>query len=97
MAELVSKINRRIEYWTSRFGLSQAELFFAVFLVFSFVSGVQAHLMPAVYPLTTKITDFLLLVVCLPILYFIYQKHQDSRLWWWVAITYWGTFFIEVS
>ncbi len=97
MAELASKINRRLEYWTTRLELSQAELFFAVFLVFSFLSGVQAHLMPAVYPLTTQITDFLLLVVCLPILYFIHQKHQDFRLLWWVAVTYWGTFFIEVA
>lgn len=97
MAELASKISRRLEYWTNRLALSSAELFFAIFLVFAFLSGVQAHLMPAVYPLTTKITDALLLAVCLPILYFIHQKNQDTRLLWWVAITYWGTFFIEVA
>ena len=96
MAEVVSKIGRRIEHWTTQLGLTQAELFFAGFLVFSFISGVQAHLMPTVYPLTTKITDALLLAVCAPVLYFIYQKHQDQRLLWWVAITYWGTFFTEV-
>lgn len=97
MAELVSKISNRIEHWTTRLNLSQGEFFFALFLVFSFLSGVQAHLMPAVYPLTTHITDFLLLVVCLPILYFIYQRHRDPRLLWWVGITYVGTFFVEVA
>lgn len=97
MAELVNKLGRRLEYWTTRLELSQSELFFGLFLVFSFLSGVQAHLMPAVYPFTTKITDLLLLVVCVPILYFIQKKHHDFRLIWWVAITYWGTFFIEVA
>ncbi len=97
MAEVVSKIGRRIEHWTTQLGLTQAELFFAGFLVFSFISGVQAHLMPAVYPLTTKITDVLLMVVCVPGLFFIYQRHKDQRLLWWATITYWGTFFTEVA
>lgn len=96
MSEVVSKINQGLGNLETKFDLKRAELFFGLFLLFSFLSGVQAHLMPAVYPLTTKITDFLLLVVCVPILYFIYQRHRDNRLLWWVLITYWGTFFIEV-
>ena len=85
-------VNRLTERWS----MSKLELLFACFLVFSFLTGVQAHLMPSVYPLTKSITDGLLLVVCGPLLWFIYQRHQDTRFWWWWGITYLSTFFIEV-
>lgn len=80
-----------------RWSMTKSELLFAFFLVFSFLSGVQAHLLPSVYPLTKDITDVLLLVVCGPLLWFIHQRHQDARFWWWWGLTYLSTFFIEVA
>jgi putative membrane protein len=92
---------RRVLPWLDRLAascsLDRGELGFAFFRVFAYLSGVQAHLMPAVVPITRVTTDPLLLVICLPLLYLLYRRHGDRRLWWWAAITYVGTFFIEAA
>ena len=97
MPTLAAKFTQQFGAWARHFSMSPAALIFAVILVFAFLSGVQAHLMPSVYPITQRTTDFLLLGVCLPILYFIYNRQQDNRLFWWVSVTYIGTFFIEAA
>lgn len=97
MVSLSTKITNQLDAWTERWALTRTELFFGVFLVFAFISGVQAHLMPKVYPLTRYITDVLLLVVCAPLLWFCWQRHQDQRFWWWCGVTYIITFFTEVA
>jgi putative membrane protein len=77
--------------------MTRPELLFSLFLVFAFVSGVQAHVMPGVYPLTRTITDALLLVVCAPLLWFAWQRGKDQRFLWWGLLTYLLTFFTEVA
>lgn len=79
----------------ARWGLARAELAFAAFLVFAFGSGVQAHLMPSVYPLTRLTTDGLLLVVVGGLLAFVYRRARDPRLLYWGGVTYLGTFALE--
>lgn len=95
VTEVKNRFNNQLQHWANHWAVSLGELLFAAFLFFAFLSGIQAHLLPAVYPLTRYITDALLLVVCLPLLWFSYQRGQDQRLWWWCIITYLGTFFIE--
>ena len=95
MVQAKQKIKSRWLSWAEAFAMSPLELGVAVLLVFSFLSGVQAHLMPAVYPVTRYTTDPLLLVVCLGLLYLIYQRQQDKRLWAWATVTYIGTFATE--
>lgn len=90
-------LEQRLSSVAERWQMTQAELLFSGFLIFAFISGVQAHLMPSVYPLTRYITDALLLVVCLPLLWFSYVRGNDKRLWLWAGITYICTFFIEVA
>lgn len=96
MSTVLSRITTYLDRLAARWSMNGGEFFFAIFLVFSFLSGVQAHLLPSVYPLTRHITDVLLLVVCVPLLYFCYARHRDQRFWWWCGITYLATFFIEV-
>ncbi|MEM1214272.1 MAG: carotenoid biosynthesis protein [Bacteroidota bacterium] len=91
------KLQQRLRSLADRWQMTRAELLFSVFLVFSFVSGIQAHVMPSVYPLTQSITDALLLVVCAPLLWLSYARGRDQRLWIWAVITYACTFFIEVA
>lgn len=67
------------------------------FLLFAFASGSIAHLMPAVLPVTRYTTDPLLLVVNGLVLYAIYRRNEDKRLWYWLFAAYWLTFFIEVA
>ncbi|MEZ4984279.1 MAG: carotenoid biosynthesis protein [Saprospiraceae bacterium] len=81
----------------SRWGMTPTEGGFALFMGFAFLSGVQAHLMPSVYPFTKLTTDFLLMAICVPLLVFMYRRHADARLLYWVLVTYIGTFFIEVA
>lgn len=83
--------------WAARAGMTARELLFAVFLVFAFASGVQAHLMPSVFPITQVTTDFLLLGICVPLLLFVFARQRDARLWTWVGVTYVGTFLIEAA
>lgn len=95
MVQAKQKIKSRWLSWAEASAMSPLELGVAVLLIFSFLSGVQAHLMPAVYPVTLYTTDPLLLVVCVGLLYLIYQRQQDTRLWLWTAVTYIGTFATE--
>ncbi len=65
------------------------------FLIFAFVSGTLAHLLPAVLPVTRVTTDGLLFVLNGLVLYAIYRRHQDRRLFVWLFIAYWFTFTME--
>lgn len=96
MSTVLIQVKKVVGSLAERWSMTMGELLFACFLVFSFLSGVQAHVLPSVYPLTRHITDALLLVVCGPLLYFCYQRHEDKRFWWWCGVTYFATFFIEV-
>lgn len=65
------------------------------FLIFAFTSGTLAHLLPAVLPVTQVTTDGLLFVLNGLVLYAIYRRHQDRRLFVWLFIAYWFTFAME--
>jgi putative membrane protein len=65
------------------------------FLIFAFASGTLAHLLPAVLPVTRVTTDGLLFVLNGLVLYAIYRRHQDRRLFVWLFIAYWFTFAME--
>lgn len=75
----------------------QQEKWLIAFLLFAFASGSLAHLLPAVLPVTRYTTDPLLLVVNGLVLYMVYRRNGDSRLWWWVLGAYWITFFTEAA
>ena len=75
--------------------MGKAERWFVYALVYLFLSGLVAHLVPSIYPFTRYTTDLFLLMVNGTLLYFLFQKNQDSKLWWWAAITYLGTFTLE--
>lgn len=66
-----------------------------IFLVFSFASGALAHLLPAVLPITRYITDLLLIVTNGLILYAVYLRNGDARLFVWAFCAYWFTFAAE--
>ncbi|RME95750.1 MAG: carotenoid biosynthesis protein [Bacteroidetes bacterium] len=93
----MTTLTHRLDRLASAWAMTRSELLFSFFLVFAFVSGVQAHVMPQVYPLTRYITDALLLAVCLPLLWFAWQRRQDKQFVWWILATYWITFFTEVA
>lgn len=95
MTALTHRLKHQITATANRVGLNTTELAFAFFMVFAFLSGVQAHLLPSVYPVTRLTTDPLLLVICGPLLWLVVQRQRDKRLWWWALITYVCTFFIE--
>ncbi|MEZ5041474.1 MAG: carotenoid biosynthesis protein [Saprospiraceae bacterium] len=76
--------------------LTKAESLFVALLVFLFSSGLVAHIVPSLYPFTLYTTDLFLLLINGTLLYFIFRRNGDQRLWYWVAITYLGTFIIEV-
>lgn len=67
------------------------------FLLFAFASGSLAHLLPAILPITRYTTDPLLLVINGLVIYMVYLRNQDTRLWWWLLAAYWITFFTEVA
>lgn len=67
------------------------------FLLFAFASGSLAHLWPAILPVTRYTTDPLLLVINGLVLFAIYRRNQDNRLWYWLFVAYWLTFFTEVA
>lgn len=67
------------------------------FLLFAFASGSLAHLLPAVLPVTRYTTDPLLLLVNGLVIYMVYKRNRDNRLWWWLLLAYWLTFFTEVA
>lgn len=75
--------------------MGKAERWFVYVLVYLFLSGLVAHLVPTIYPFTRYTTDLFLLMINGTLLYFLFQKNQDSKLCWWAAITYLGTFTLE--
>lgn len=81
--------SRRAAGWTA------PEIAFAAFLLFAFGTGLIAHLTPRFLPLTRYTTDPLLLLINGFLLWLIYRRNRDSRLWWWVVIAYAGTFATE--
>lgn len=82
----------RAYYQTS---LGKAERWFMYALIYLFLSGLVAHLVPSIYPFTRYTTDLFLLMINGTLLYFLFQKHGDKKLWWWATITYLGTFSLE--
>ena len=75
--------------------LSNTERYLAAFLVFAFASGALAHTLPAVLPVTRYTTDGLLLVLNGLLLYSLYRRNGDTRLWIWLAGAYVFTFAAE--
>lgn len=71
------------------------EKYLLFFLVFAFASGALAHALPAVLPVTRYTTDALLLVLNGLLLYAIYRRNGDARLWIWLAVAYCFTFAVE--
>ncbi|NJB87547.1 putative membrane protein [Lewinella marina] len=71
------------------------EKYLAAFLLFAFASGALAHTLPAVLPVTRYTTDGLLLVINGLLLYSLYRRHGDGRLWGWLAFAYCFTFAAE--
>lgn len=69
--------------------------YLSYFLVFAFASGTLAHCLPAVLPVTKLTTDGLLFVLNGLVLYAIYRRNEDKRLFWWLIIAYWFTFAME--
>ena len=75
--------------------MGKAERWFVYILVYLFLSGLIAHLVPKIYPFTRYTTDLFLLMINGTLLYFLFEKNKDQNLWWWAAITYLGTFSLE--
>lgn len=73
------------------------EKWLAFFLLFAFASGSLAHLWPAVYPVTRYTTDPLLLLLNGLLIYMVYRRGRDVRLWGWLLLAYWFTFFVEAA
>jgi putative membrane protein len=69
--------------------------YLSCFLIFAFTSGTLAHYLPAVLPVTKLTTDGLLFVLNGLVLYAIYRRNEDKRLFWWLFIAYWFTFAME--
>lgn len=77
--------------------MDYVEKIFGVFMAFAFASGAWAHLLPSVLPITKVTTDMLLLGICGSLLWLLYRRNNDIRLFYWAAAAYTGTFFIEVA
>lgn len=77
--------------------MDREERVFGLFMVFALASGAWAHLLPAVLPITKVTTDILLLGICGTLLWLLYRRNRDLRLFYWSAAAYTGTFFIEVA
>ena len=69
--------------------------YLSYFLVFAFASGTLAHCLPAVLPVTKVTTDGLLFVLNGLVLYAIYRRNEDKRLFYWLAVAYVFTFVME--
>ena len=69
--------------------------YLSYFLIFAFTSGTLAHCLPAVLPVTKVTTDGLLFVLNGLVLFAIYRRNADQRLFWWLLIAYWFTFAME--
>ncbi|WP_245911567.1 carotenoid biosynthesis protein [Neolewinella xylanilytica] len=75
--------------------LVPAERYLAAFLVFAFASGALAHTLPAVLPVTRYTTDGLLLVLNGLLIFSLYRRNGDVRLWRWLFLAYAFTFATE--
>ncbi len=75
--------------------LTQHEIWYASVLTFLYASGLVAHAVPALRPLAASTTDLFLLVINGTLLWFIFRKNADRRLWVWAAATYVFTFAVE--
>ncbi|MCP9237924.1 carotenoid biosynthesis protein [Lewinella sp. JB7] len=75
--------------------LTSGEHYLIWFLLFAFASGALAHTLPAVLPVTRYTTDGLLLVINGLLLYSIYVRNGDRRLWAWLIGAYCFTFAAE--
>lgn len=71
--------------------------YLSYFLIFAFTSGTLAHCLPAVLPVTKLTTDGLLFVLNGLVLYAIYRRNEDQRLFWWLLLAYWFTFAMEAA
>lgn len=71
------------------------ERLFIGLLLFMYASGLLAHSLPALRPLTLATTDLFLLFFTSTILFLVYRRQGDARMWWWVLIAYIGTFAVE--
>jgi putative membrane protein len=71
--------------------------YLSYFLIFAFTSGTLAHCLPEVLPVTKLTTDGLLFVLNGLVLYAIYRRNDDQRLFWWLLIAYWFTFAMEAA
>lgn len=76
-------------------GISPVEQRFIMALLFFYISGIVAHLSPAIYPFTRYITDFFLLMVNGSLLALLWYASKDARLLYWAIVAYCGTFCIE--
>ncbi len=68
---------------------------FAGVMIFLYASGLVAHAVPALRPLTASTTDIFLAGINSVLFWLIFQRHQDLRLGMWALVTYCFTFTIE--
>ncbi|MBX2927753.1 MAG: carotenoid biosynthesis protein [Saprospiraceae bacterium] len=72
-----------------------AERRFMAIMVFLYASGLVAHAVPSLRPLTAFTADVFLLGINGVLLWFIFRRNADRRLWIWAAAAYLFTFAIE--
>jgi uncharacterized membrane protein len=76
-------------------GCTTAEWRFVGVMVFLYASGLVAHAVPSLRPLTAFTADVFLLGINGVLLWFIFRRNADRRLWLWAAAAYVFTFIIE--
>lgn len=64
-------------------------------MAFLYASGLVAHAVPSLRPLTAFTADIFLLIINGVLLWFIFRRNADRRLWIWAAAAYAFTFAIE--
>ncbi len=77
--------------------LSEPERYLVGLLLFAFTSGALAHTLPAVLPVTRYTTDGLLLLLNGLLIFSLYLRHGDDRLWVWLGCAYAFTFAAEAT
>lgn len=76
---------------------TRSERIFAGIMVFLFASGLAAHTIPALRPLTASTTDLFLLLINGTLLWLIIRSNGDRRLWGWSLAVYVFTFAVEAT
>lgn len=66
-------------------------------MIFLYASGIVAHAVPALRPLTESSTDLFLLLINGVLLWLIFKRNADRRLWIWAAAAYAFTFAVEAT